>query len=103
MSALRDEVVKGNQYFYEETLENVKTLFRFRVDLTECKGNFKQKYKNEKLLCDSCESTIDETTHILHCPAYKFPRENRELNNDTHLAEYVREVMEIRTKLRLNR
>ena len=79
----------------------MKTLFR--VDLKESKGNFKQKYKNEKLLCDSCESAIDETTHILHCPAYKLLRENRELNNDKHLAEYIREVMEIRTKLRLNR
>ena len=103
MAALRDEIVKGNQYFYSETLENVKQLFRFKVELTESKMNFKQKYKEEQLLCDSCESTIDENTHILHCPAYTMLRENRQLNNDTHLAEYIREVMEIRMNLRLNR
>ena len=103
MSALRDETSKGNGYFYQETLQNVRLLFRFRVDLIEAKGNFKQKYKDEQMLCDSCESEIDVNTHILHCPAYAELRKNRVLNNDKHLAEYTKEVLEIRTKLRLNR
>ena len=45
MSALRDEIVKGNGYFYSETLQNARVLFRFRVELIEAKINFKQKYQ----------------------------------------------------------
>ena len=103
MSALRDENNKGNGYFYTETLQNARVLFRFRVDLIEAKMNFKQKYQKEGLLCDSCESKIDENTHILHCPSYFLLRQNRNINDDTHLVEYLREVLEIRGKLRLNR
>ena len=107
MSALRDNIAKGNGYFFKENLLNARTLFRYRVDLFECKMNFKNKreYKNdEKLLCDSCESESEEsTTHILFCPAYSLIRENKQLNNDTHLAEYLQQVLEIRTRLRLNR
>ena len=103
MSALRDEIVKGNGYFYSETLQNARVLFRFRVDLIEAKMNFKQKYQKEGFLCDSCESKIDETSHILNCPSYSLLRKDRNINNDTHLAEYLKEVLEIRTKLRLNR
>ena len=106
MSALRDEITKGNDYFFKENLTNVRILFRFRVDLYESKMNFKNKreYKNdEKLLCDSCESESDVTTHILFCPAYSLLRENKQLNNDSHLAEYLHKVLEIRTNLRLNR
>ena len=103
MSALRDELTKGNAYFYRETLQNVRNLFRFRVDLIESKMNFKKKYQNEQMLCDSCESSIDVNSHILHCPAYTLLRQNRQTNNDTHLAEYIKEVMEIRINLRLNR
>ena len=103
MSAMRDELEKGNSYFYKENITNVRTLFKFRVDHFEAKANFKNKYKNEDMLCDSCESKIDLNTHVLHCPSYAKLRENKSLNNDTHLAEYLQKVIEIRMKLNLNR
>ena len=105
MSAIRDEVKKGNSYFFKETLENVGTLFRFRVDLYESKMNFKNKpeYKAEKYLCDSCESETDVSTHVLFCPAYAEIRKNKSLNSDSDLCEYLNRVLEIRTELRLNR
>ena len=105
MTAIRDEVKKGNSYFFKETLNNARTLFRFRVDLYEAKMNFKNKpeFKAEKYLCDSCESEIDLSTHVLYCPSYATLRENRCLNNDSDLAQYLQKVLEIRTKLRLNR
>ena len=70
MTALRDEIQKGNKYFFHETLSNVRTLFRFRVDLFDCKMNYKNKYKQEGFICNSCESENDESTHVLFCPAY---------------------------------
>ena len=41
MKALRDEIVKGNEYFFTENLQNVRTIFRFRMELFEAKLNFK--------------------------------------------------------------
>ena len=105
MSALRDELNKGNEYFFKDSLKDVRTLFRFRVDLFEAKKNFKNKkeYRDEKYLCDSCESEVDENTHVLHCRAYKDLREGKSMNNDEELCEYLQRVLEIRTSLRLNR
>ena len=105
MSAIKDEISKGNNYFYSENLKNARSIFRFRVDLFEAKYNFKQKseYKKEKYLCDSCESAVDLNTHVLFCPSYAILRQDKNLNNDKHLAEYLQKVLEIRMKLRLNR
>ena len=41
MKALRDEVVIGNEYFYTEFLQIVRTLFKFRTDMFQAKENFK--------------------------------------------------------------
>ena len=105
MSAIRDEMTKGNDYFCRESLTNVRTLFRFRVDLFEAKKNFKNKkeYKDENYLCDSCESEVDENTHVLYCVAYKDLREGKSMNNDEELCQYLQKVLEIRARLRLNR
>ena len=106
MAALRDEVQKGNSYFFTESLQNARTIFRFRVELFEAKLNFrnKQEYKSQgNYLCDSCESESDNNTHVLFCPSYAPIRENKNLNCDTDLANYLQKVLEIRTNLRLNR
>ena len=105
MGAIRDELVKGNAYFFKESLNSARILFRFRVDLFEAKGNFKHKpdYVQERFLCDSCESERDENVHVLYCPAYASLRAGKSLNNDTHLTEYLHKVIEIRTNVRLNR
>ena len=105
MSALRDKITKGNSYFYDQTLQNARILFRFRVNMYESKQNFKQKpeYKAEKYLCDSCQTEIDHDTHVLFCHSYSALRENKDLNCDQDLAEYLWKVLDIRTKLRLNR
>ena len=105
MSALRDEIKKGNAYFITESLKDVRSIFRFRVDLFEAKMNYsyRNKYRNQSELCNSCESAICETSHILYCPAYSTLRENKSLNCDKHLASYLQQVLEIRTNLNLNR
>ena len=105
MSAIQNEIQKGNGYFFAEALQTARNVFRFRVDLFEAKYNYKNKpeYKNEKYMCDSCMSQIDINTHVLHCPAYASLRENRNLNNDKQLAQYLQQVLEIRMKLRLDR
>ena len=105
MKALKDEITKGNEYFFNQSLQNVRTLFRFRVELFPAKMNFKHnsEFKQEKYLCDSCQTQSDENTHVLYCESYKALREGLDVNNDSHLAWYLKQVMEIRTELRLNR
>ena len=105
MKAIQDEICKGNKYFFQENLYNARVIFRFRVELTESKMNFKNKYeyKCEKYMCDSCQSEIDENTHVLFCHSYKNLRDGLDMNNDRDLAQYLQKVMNIRMKLRLNR
>ena len=105
MKALQDEIKKGNGYFFKETLYNARAIFRFRVELFEAKNNFKNRpeYKKQGYLCDSCQSQVDENTHVLFCPSYSSLREGKSLKNDVHLAQYLQKVLEIRTNLRLNR
>ena len=103
MKALRDEVEKGNGYFFKESLENIRTIFRFRIELFEAKENFKAKYKDDDMLCNSCKSKIDENIHVLFCDSYKSLRNGLQLNNDSHLAWYLQKVLEIRTNLNLDR
>ena len=71
--------------------------------MIEAKMNFKSKpsYIREKFLCDSCESEVDTNSHVLYCESYKELREGKDISCDRDLAIYLRKVMEIRTKLRL--
>ena len=103
MSAIRDEIKKGNSYFFAESLTNVRTLFKFRADLFEAKLNFKNKHRDGNYLCDSCESESDLNTHVLFCPAYASLRQDKSLNCDKDLANYLQSVLEMRTNLRINR
>ena len=59
MSAIRDEIEKGNSYFFKESLQNARSLFPFRVDMYESKLNFKHK-PEYNFLCknDLCRVNI---------------------------------------------
>ena len=61
------------------------------------------KYKSELWLCDSCETMIDSQSHVLYCPAYMQLREGKSLTSDSDNVEYFKKVLEIRTKLNLNK
>ena len=100
---MKDEISKGNSYFFTDKLDNVRTLFRYRTDLFECKMNYKNKYRKEGFNCDSCESEIENSTHVLFCPVLPVLREHKCHNSDSDLCEYLQKVLEIRTNLRLNR
>ena len=105
MQILRDEEVKNNDYIFNQTIANARILFRYRCDMYFAKYNFKNdaKFKSEGYLCDSCESSIDENTHVLTCISYKELREGLRLDSDDDLAWYLQQVLEMRTKLRLTR
>ena len=55
----------------------------------------KPEYKDEKYLCESCDSAVDENTHVLYCHLYSEHRLGKQLNNDTDLADYPQKVLQI--------
>ena len=105
MEKMRIEEEKGNSYVKQEYIQNGRTLFRWRSDMFEAKTSFKNKaaYKDEKYLCDSCESEVNQNVHVLYCEAYKDLREGRKLDSDRDLANYLQQVFLIRSRLRLQR
>ena len=70
-----------------------------------CKFNFKnqKKYQEDLWRCDSCQSSIETNTHILHCPAYAELRVDKDINSLKDLTEYIAKVLTIREKFKLQR
>ena len=73
--------------------------------MIDAKFNLKNKtdYKAALWLCDSCESAIENQSHLMWCPAYQHVREGKEMSSDTDLVNYVRKVLQIRQELKLRR
>ena len=69
------------------------------------KLNYMNDLKNVKDLwqCDSCQTKIDSMKHVLWCPSYHALRKDRNLDDDQDLANYLHEVMMIRSKLNLQK
>ena len=67
--------------------------------------NFSSDPKNmaELWRCSSCQTNIDTQCHILWCQAYAKLREGKSLDNDHDLVQYFQQVLNIRTKLKLNK
>ena len=90
------------KYFMTEPVFSARQIFRHKCEMFEAKMNFKQKYKNN-YKCDSCQSEVDENTHVLHCESYKDLRVGMDLQSDTNLGQYLQKVLLIRTRLKLTR
>ena len=93
------------EYFKIYNVEDIRLKFRIRTMMVDAKTNFKNKkeYSSDLWLCDSCSSSIETQSHLLWCPAYQNLRENKNLNNDRDLINYIRKVLEIRQDLKLRR
>ena len=105
LQEMKQEEIGMKEYLKEMKLEEARTLFKFRSKMMEAKFNFKHKteYTQENWMCDSCESMIDSNLHVTWCSSYQHLREGKNLNSEKDLVQYLQKVMEIRTKLRLNR
>ena len=49
--------------------------------------------------CDSCQTNIDTMNHVLWCPSYSELRSGKDLHDDQDVANYLHDVMLIRSKL----
>jgi len=80
-------------------------MFRINSGMFPCKMNMMSDtaYSKKLWFCDECESQIDSLSHIAICPAYQPLRAGKDINCDKDLAEYMTEVMKIRSKLKSNK
>ena len=103
---MKEENFKRKDYLKELTLSQVRMKFKLKTQMYEAKFNYKNDPKNKKELwkCHSCQSgEIESQSHILYCEAYKELRQNRDINNDKDLIEYMRGVLTVREKLQINK
>ena len=100
-----NEKSQMKEYFTLFNVEEVRLKFRWRTKMVDTKFNFENKkdYSHSLWQCNSCETSIESQSHLLWCPAYKNLREEKNLNNDDDLLEYVKKVLEIRQDLKLLR
>ena len=99
------ENFETRQYLKELTLDEARTKFKIRCEMTDLKFNFKhdKKYSDELWKCDSCQTSIESQQHVLICPAYSELREGKDINNDKDLTSYIKQVMKIREKLKITK
>ena len=64
------------------TNEEVKQLFVLRSRTTNCKENFKNKYKEDDLLCSLCQKEKEDQPHLLRCETLRRHLESTELANN---------------------
>ena len=67
------------------------------------KWNYKNdpQYRHDLWKCQSSRTSIDTQSHLLWCESYKNLKADKDLNSDKDLANYIIEVLKIRTKLNL--
>ena len=94
---LKEGPYKRQDYFKELKVEDIRTKFRYRTKMIDVKFNFRNKNNYSKVLWlfDSCETSIESQSHVLWCPAYRNTRENKDLNSDSDLVQYIKKVLDI--------
>ena len=79
--------------------------FSERVNMFYCKMNYQNDpvFKEQCWTCDSCQSAIDDMAHVMVCPAYQPLRQEKDMNLESDILEYLVAVSKIRAKLGLRR
>ena len=104
-SELISEHFGVQQYLKELNVHNARTIFKKRTSMTQyIKLNYSNDPRNVRSSwrCDSCQSCVDSMAHVLRCPSYAQLREEKDLGSNKDLANYLREVLLIRSKLEIN-
>ena len=98
---LTEEPFECKEYIKQLTMEQIRMKFRIRTKMVKTKMNMKNLDAN--WLCDSCETAIDNQSHLIWCLAYAKLREGKNLESDDDLIDYFTKVLKIRAELKLTR
>ena len=84
---------------------NAKELFKYRSRMPNIKFNYKndKQFMQDLWKCDSCQTCIESQNHVLFCPSYSTLREDKNLDSDEDLSDYLKKVLIIREKLNLTK
>ena len=82
------------EYINQRSLKDVRDTFRARTQLWEgIKGNFKNRFRNSDIQCQGCKSVEDSQLHVLVSGAYGDLRVGKDLEKDSDMVDYFREVV----------
>ena len=104
MKEFGNENFERKDYFKILNLPQARMIFKNRAKMIQhVKMNFSNDpiYRKELWQCNSCCSNIDTMSHVLWCPAYANLRENRDIDSNKDLANYLLEVLKIRSNLNI--
>ena len=62
--------------------EEVNQLHALRSRTSNCKMNFKNKYRNDNLLCDLCNNENEDQPHLLRCNVLKRKLQSTQIANN---------------------
>ena len=99
MSELIKGVCKTKSYMDEKSLSQVRETFRTRTNMLEgFKGNFKNRYLDEKADCESCNQVLDTQGHVVECEEYADIKNGLNLSKDSDLVLYFKNVLKRRAE-----
>ena len=98
-----DEEYTRKDYLKTMTLEESRTYFRIRSNMTKFAFNFRnqKEYADALWKCSSCQEAVDTFSHAKWCIAHSDLRQGKDLSIDKDLVRYITEVLLRREKAKL--
>ena len=95
-----EEIGKTKDYMKTKCIADCRIQFRMRTNMLQLKANMKGSYKDGDYSCLGCgdKASVEDQSHVIRCPAYSDIRQGLDMEVDTDLVKYFRQVMLIRMK-----
>ena len=113
---IRYEKLESQKYLTSEMFsdDEVNLLFALRSRAIDCKGNFKNKYKESNIICQFCKMEEDDQPHMLQCNVirknlrstkvveekYEYEDLFKDVRKQKLITEVFTKTIEIRNKLK---
>ena len=95
-----EDFKEAQKYLYDKSIENGRMAFKVRTQMIETiPGNFKNKFKKEKLKCPHCNLEQEMTQgHCLDCPAWGEIKKDLDITNINDLVKFFQRLLSERAK-----
>ena len=93
-------------YIKHLSVHDARAIYKKRTSMMQyVKMNYMNdmKYVKTLWLCNSCQTSIDNMDHVLWCKSYRQLRQGKNLENDKDLAQYLHDVLKIRSNLEIDK
>ena len=94
-----DDPTIAKDYMGEKSLADSRLIFRLRTEMVDVKDNMRNRYRGSSTQCEACDRRVPESqVHVMTCMGYVELRTGKDLEKDTDLVAYFREVLLLREK-----